>query len=111
MLGLFLLGCVAGFDPDACTFGQKQGASQALQNYQDQSHAELNPVPVAVDPKDCIRESRCRDLHKTHHVTVGSSWGSLTAELQQEWMKIRCDPFFCKPDPKEGKGIYKCTPL
>jgi hypothetical protein len=108
-LTLFSLTLVIGFKSSSFKFGQQQDTSEALQDY-----AEVVALPAKVTSTPNVasdRETRCRSLHTTHNVLVGRSWGSLNKEQIAEWMKIRCDPFFCKPDALEGKGIYKCVPL
>jgi hypothetical protein len=54
---------------------------------------------------------KCKALRNRYQVKPGVSWGDMGPELQQQWMDLRCDQFFCEPDPKEGRGVYKCIPL
>jgi hypothetical protein len=60
---------------------------------------------------DFFQTKRCRNLRKTHKVRPGVSWGSMNRELQDLWIKMKCDQFFCKPHQLAGKGIYNCVPL
>lgn len=58
-----------------------------------------------------VTEAFCRGLQRAHGVKLGQSWGSLDGAQIAEWMERRCDRFFCRPSPMEGKGKYKCVPL
>ena len=33
------------------------------------------------------------------------------AEQQQDWMRRKCDQFFCEPNARAGRGTYNCVPL
>jgi hypothetical protein len=57
------------------------------------------------------RRRQCRFWKKQHQVVPGRSWGSLTSALQDSWMKLQCDEFFCEPHSLAGKGVYTCVPL
>ena len=37
--------------------------------------------------------------------------GMLPKKAEARWMRLRCDQFFCEPNDKESRGIYKCIPL
>lgn len=56
-------------------------------------------------------EAYCRDIHRKYQVHPGSSWGLLSKSQQADWMKNRCDKYFCEPHKLEGRGVYKCQPL
>ena len=56
------------------------------------------------------KEIRCRLLSKKHKVIPGKSFGTLSIEQQSQWMRLRCDLFFCKPNKMEGRGRYHCEP-
>ena len=56
-------------------------------------------------------EAWCRSNKHAHHVKPGSSFGTLQADGQKEWVDRKCDQFFCKHHHRTGKGKYKCEPL
>lgn len=51
------------------------------------SQPEPQPSSITDDPV----ATRCTDLKNTYSVVPGSSWGTLTLELQGEWTKLKCD--------------------
>ena len=53
----------------------------------------------------------CTERHDNDRVAPGTSWGTLSKPAQLEWMRRGCDRFFCRPDPKAGRGVYTCRPL
>ena len=56
-------------------------------------------------------EAWCRSNKHAHHVKPGTSFGTLQADGQKEWVDRKCDQFFCKHHHRTGKGKYKCEPL
>ena len=56
------------------------------------------------------REEWCRSHHRRHRVRPGVGWGSLSKPQRQEWMDRGCDEFFCEPNDRAGRGVYKCVP-
>ena len=55
-------------------------------------------------------EAWCRSNKHAHHVKPGTSFGTLQADGQKEWVERKCDQFFCKHHHRTGKGKYKCEP-
>jgi hypothetical protein len=58
-----------------------------------------------------FQKKQCKNLRKAHRVKPGVSWGTLTRQQQDLWVKLNCDKFFCQPHKLAGKGIYECVPL
>ena len=56
-------------------------------------------------------EAWCRSNKHAHHVKPGTSFGTLQADGQKEWVDRKCDQFFCKHHHRTGKDKYKCEPL
>ncbi len=50
-------------------------------------------------------EAWCRSNKHAHHVKPGTSFGTLQADGQKEWVDRKCDQFFCKHHHR------KCEPL
>ena len=68
-------------------------------------------VPVAENASGDGHEAWCRDIKGRAHVVPGADWGSLTEAQQAQWKGRRCDRFFCKPNPMEARGTYRCMPV
>jgi hypothetical protein len=75
--------------------------------------SELTPQEWTLQRKYEQKEARklCKSLFKAHHVSPGISWGTLSTLQQELWMNNNCDRFFCQPNSKAGKGVYKCIPI
>ena len=56
-------------------------------------------------------KQKCHKLRKSHQVKPGRSWGSMNVTLQDLWMKMKCDEYFCKKNAMAGRGVYNCEPL
>ena len=71
------------------------------------------PRPAAAPPPVVAEgdEAWCRRARREQRVTPGSSWGQLSKVGEAEWMRRRCDRFFCQPHAMESQGVYKCVPL
>ena len=70
------------------------------------------PVRAAATPAaDGGDEAWCRRATREQKVTPGSSWGSLAKAGEEEWMRRRCDRFFCQPHAMESRGVYRCVPV
>ena len=70
------------------------------------------PVRAAGTPAaDGGDEAWCRRATREQKVTPGSSWGSLAKAGEEEWMRRRCDRFFCQPHAMESRGVYRCVPV
>ena len=65
------------------------------------------PPPAVADGDDAW----CRRAKREQRVTPGSSWGQLSKAGEAEWMRRRCDRFFCQPHAMESQGVYTCVPL
>ena len=68
------------------------------------------PPPPAEPAPPPAREEWCRSHHRRHRVRPGVGWGSLSKPQRQEWMDRGCDEFFCEPNDRAGRGVYKCVP-
>jgi len=53
----------------------------------------------------------CKAVKRDNRVKPGSSWGSLNKAGQADWIRRKCDRFFCAAHVKAGRGTYKCNPL
>lgn len=65
------------------------------------------PVRAVTDSDDAW----CRRVKLEQRVTPGSSWGGLSKAGEAEWMRRRCDRFFCQPHAMESQGVYTCVPV
>ena len=72
------------------------------------SHA---PPPAAAPTYVVTDEAWCRRVRLEQRVAPGSSWGELTKAGEAEWMRRRCDRFFCRPHAMESQGVYTCVPV
>lgn len=79
------------------------------------NHSSLDPSMIPGRRYDQrtnrVNKRRCVHLHSRFQVTPGASWGTMDTSLQNEWMQLRCDEFFCKPDSRSGRGVYRCIPM
>ena len=53
----------------------------------------------------------CIEAKNKYKIVPGESFGDMPAELQGEFMRRKCDQYFCEPNILMGKGVYKCIPL
>ena len=91
--------------------------SAAPPSGQRQAVESRTPRPAAAsrravaDDDDDDDDAWCRRAKREQGVTPGSSWGRLTKAGEAEWMRRRCDRFFCQPHAMESQGVYKCVPV
>jgi hypothetical protein len=55
----------------------------------------------------------CTSMRANYNVKPGVNWGLMDAkkDLQDRWITLNCDKFFCQKHKLAGKGIYQCLPL
>lgn len=93
----------------------------SLSNF-TKSQDNLKPIPLKSDTIEeelnvrhklaiSSNEAYCRDIYGKHGVRPGKSWGTLSKKQQADWMRSRCDKYYCEAHPLEGRGVYKCKPL
>ena len=72
----------------------------------------LSEAPAAsVAPAAFDTKAWCVRTHGQHRVRPGVSWGTLEKKLRRAWIDRGCDAFFCEPNDRAGRGVYKCAPL
>jgi hypothetical protein len=55
----------------------------------------------------------CTSMRANYNVKPGVNWGLMDSkkDLQDRWIALNCDKFFCQKHKLAGKGIYQCLPL
>lgn len=98
-----------GLEAEAAAAAGNRGDSS---NMEDTLAARLAAARASVLAEDGDDDHEwCRLLKLKRRVEPGRSWGELSTGGQAEWMRRRCDRFFCKPDKMESQGVYQCVPV
>ena len=61
--------------------------------------------------RDTADLQQCQDMRVKYAIEPGQSFGTLPVPMHNQYLKLRCYRFFCKPHPLAGKGKFPCEPL
>ena len=115
--------CLLDRDPDMLPQQRRAKAGRALKRCWTRDPLAAGDVMIGVLLLSLVlinidtvvgaqsHRQECKRLYKEHKVKPGTSWGSMSSEQQFHWMDLKCDRFFCVPDKKAGRAVYKCIPI
>lgn len=66
-------------------------------------------IPVLAD--DAKDKEWCITTRDKYDIKPGKSFGNLPVSMHNQYLKVKCHRFFCKPHPLADKGVYECEPL